>query len=123
MNILGIGVVLFHLTPAEVWKLTPAEFAAFCKVVNQERYHIDFQFGWVRHLLFEPNRDKQQRPTPTTIEDFLAYGPQLSKGEDGTPALSREMTPDEQLAYVTGCVIPYFKAREEAEKARERREG
>lgn len=113
---MSVGVVMFHLPPERVWRLTPAQYAALSKVVDEDRRSLDFQLGWIRMLLAEPYRDRQRTHEPFKPTDFTVY---KQKGATQSTPASREMTPDQMLAHVRGCVIPFFKAREEALKARQ----
>lgn len=108
-------MVLFRLPREEVWQLTPVQFAACSRTVDFERHLLDSQLAWIRHILYEPNRDKQKQPQASSPKDFLLYGP-LDNGEEPARSSSREMTPDEQLDYVRNFLHPHFKAVAEREK-------
>ena len=115
-----MGVVCFRLTPDQVWRLTPAQFAALSDQLDNERRIFDYQMGWIRACLVEPYRDKEKHPESFKPEDFCVMPPKDGTERKGA-ASSGEMTPDEMLAHVRGYVIPTL--REHNAKMQALREG
>ena len=107
---LGLGL-------AEFWSLTPRHFLTIWKRFEAAEARQDRRAATITSVLAEINRDKDKKPTPFTVSDFM---PQRSRTvrngqERSEPDGFRELTesevealsPEDQAAYVAQVCFRY----------------
>lgn len=91
--------------------MTPAQFAACSRMVDNERKQMDMQLSWIRVLLAEPNRDTKKRPRPFTIPDMSCMPEAAAEATK-----RREQSPEQMQSYVVNVLNPWFKGLNEQRK-------
>ena len=92
--------------------MTPAQFASCSEIFDSERKIQDAQFGYLRAIIAEPNRDRKKKREPYKIDDFCLFG---EKAQESTKKAEPQTWKSQQM-FVTQYLHPLLVSRANLEK-------